>query len=456
MVRGEGNIFYALNTALITIQSSEFVMNFSTANQNLCLPNDAVYNFNYQTFLSFSDTTTFSVSGLPSGATATFNPATAVSDGTPVTLTITGLTPAMVGNYSLTVTGTSAAATKSTNVALNILESNLTAVTLSAPANNSLGVATAPVLSWTSITSPGVTYTVEVATDSLFTNIVSNAANIASGNYTAAGLLPSSTYYWHVTANNDCGSSLVSVFYSFTTNACANNLSLNVPISISQNGSPSYTSNLTVNLAGTINDINVIGLTGTHSWINDMSFSLTGPNGAVCTLFDQICDDEDDFNINFDDQATPGAFPCPPVGGLTFQPTTPLSIFNGIAASGVWTLNIDDNANQDGGTVDNWGLEICTNSSVGVETITANASFVVFPNPSTAIFHVRKNTLVSEKSNLRLTNTLGQTIVSNEISTNQNYDMDLSNLESGIYFITITTNEKSETQKIYLAKSNMV
>jgi subtilisin-like proprotein convertase family protein len=452
MVRGEGNIFYALNAALITIQSSEFVMNFSTGAQSLCLPNDAVYNFNYQTFLSFSDTTTFSVIGLPSGATATFNPATAVNDGTPVALTISGLTNSMVANYNLTITGTSATASKSTNVALNILESNLNAVTLTTPINNATGVATAATLSWNAITTPGVSYTVEVATDSLFSNIVVNTANIISGNFTTTGLLPSSTYYWHVTANNDCGSSPVSGFYSFTTNACSNSQSLNVPISISQNGSPSYTSTLTVNLSGTVNDINVIGLTGTHAWINDMSFSLTGPNGAVCTLFDQICDDEDDFDVNFDDQAAPGALPCPPVGGLTFQPSTPLSIFNGIPASGIWTLNINDNANQDGGELNNWGLEICTNNSVGVETLTTNSSFVVFPNPSTAVFHIRKNTLVSEKCNLRLTNALGQTIVSNEISTNQNYDMDLSNLESGIYFITVTTNEKSETRKIYLAK----
>ncbi len=452
MVRGAGNIFYALNAAMINIQSSEFIMNFSTSTLSLCLPNDAIYNFNYQTFLSFSDTTTFTLTGLASGATAIFNPATAVSDGTPVTLTITGLTPSMIGNYSLTITGTSVAVTKSTNATLSILESNLTAVSLTSPANNALGVATSPLLSWNAITSPGVSYTVEVATDSLFANLVTSAANITLGNYTATGLLPSSTYYWHVTASNDCGSAPVSGFYSFTTNACANNLSLNVPISISQNGSPSYTSTLTVNLSGTINDINVIGLAGTHSWINDLTFKLTGPNGAVSTLFDQICNNEDDFNVNFDDQATPGAFPCPPVGGGTFQPTTPLSIFNGIAASGVWTLNIDDNANQDGGSVDNWGLEICTNSSVGVETFTTNAGFVVFPNPSTAIFHIRKNMRVSEKCSLRLTNTLGQTIMVNEIAANRNYDMDLSNLESGIYFVTVTTNEKSETQKIYLAK----
>jgi hypothetical protein len=270
-------------------------MNFSTANQNLCLPNDAVYNFNYQTFLSFSDTTTFSVSGLPSGATATFNPATAVNDGTPVTLTISGLTNSMVGNYNLTITGTSASVTKSTNVNLNILESNLNAVTLVSPINNATGTATAAQLSWTTSTSPGVNYAVEISTDSLFSNIVASASNITSGNYTATGLLPSSTYYWHVTASNDCGSSPVSGFYSFSTNACANNISLNVPVSISANGSPSYTSTLNVNLAGTINDINVIGLTGTHSYISDMTFKLTGPNGAVCTLFDQICNNEDDF-----------------------------------------------------------------------------------------------------------------------------------------------------------------
>lgn len=358
----------------------------------------------------------------------------------------------MVGNYNLIITGTSATVTKTTNVALNILESNLNAVALTSPSNNATGTATAAALSWSGITSPGVIYSIEIATDSLFTNIVSSASNIVSNTYTSTGLSPSSTYYWHVTASNDCGSSPVSGFYSFTTNACANNLSLNVPVSISANGSPSYTSTLTVNLSGTINDINVISLTGTHSWINDLTFKITGPNGAVATLFDQICNDEDDFDVNFDDQAAPGALPCPPVGGGTFQPATPLSIFNGIPASGVWTLNIDDNANQDGGDVNSWGLEICTNNSVGVETFTTSNSFVVFPNPSTAIFHIRKNTLVSEKCNLRLANTLGQTIVANEIYTNQNYDMDLSNLESGMYFITITTNEKSETQKIYLAK----
>ena len=167
---------------------------------------------------------------------------------------------------------------------------------------------------------------------------------------------------------------------------------------------------------------------------------------------DQICNDEDNFDVNFDDQAAPAALPCPPTGGGTYQPATPLSIFNTINAAGVWTLNIKDNANQDGGSVDNWGLEICTNNSVGVQTFTVQSGLSIYPNPSNAIFHVVKNAKLSEKCILRLTNVLGQEIAIQEISSNQQYDLDLSKLANGMYFITVSSNEQTETQKIYLSK----
>ncbi|MFM7016847.1 MAG: reprolysin-like metallopeptidase [Bacteroidota bacterium] len=452
MVRGDGNIFYALNNALITIQSSEFVMNFSTNNQNVCLPNDAVYNFYYQTYLSFSDTTTFSVSGLPAGATATFSPASAVVDGTPVQMTITGLTPALIGNYNLTITGTSASVIKSTSVTLSILDNNLNAVNLLLPSNTSIGVATSPILSWNALTSPGVTYSVIIATDSSFTNIVYNASSLTTSSCIANGLLPNTTYYWHVTASNDCGTSPISVTNYFTTNTCSSLASTNIPIAISQSGTPTITSTINIGLPGTVNDLNVIGLIGTHTWINDLTIQLTGPNGAVSTLFGSICNNEDNFDCNFDDQATSVALPCPPIGGGTYQPQTPLSIFNGINAAGIWTLTVADGANQDGGSLDGWGLEICTNSNVGVQQIYSSNNFTIYPNPSAGIFHLIKNTASSEKCKLKLTNTLGQLITVQSIQSNQPYDIDLSNLESGIYFITLSTNEISETQKIYLNK----
>jgi hypothetical protein len=65
-----------------------------------------------------AQTVALSVSGLPSGATASFNPAS-VTAGSSSTLTINTGTAA-TGSYTLTVTGTGASATHATSVSLNI------------------------------------------------------------------------------------------------------------------------------------------------------------------------------------------------------------------------------------------------------------------------------------------------------------------------------------------------
>jgi hypothetical protein len=72
MVRGSGNIFYDLNGGTISIQAAEFTMTPASTTQNNCPPNDQTFSFTYDTYLSFSDVTTFSASGNPAGTTVTF------------------------------------------------------------------------------------------------------------------------------------------------------------------------------------------------------------------------------------------------------------------------------------------------------------------------------------------------------------------------------------------------
>ncbi len=64
------------------------------------------------------------------------------------------------------------------------------------------------------------TYTVKVATDNGFTNIVSTKSNIASGSLSTGitGLVPGLTYYYEVFAVNATGSSVASNIISVTTN----------------------------------------------------------------------------------------------------------------------------------------------------------------------------------------------------------------------------------------------
>ena len=81
---------------------------------------DAVFLFNYSTIQGFSETTVFSATGLPPGATAIFNPTSLNSDGT-FTLTLGNINATAEGTYTIAVTGNSSPSgeTKTINVTLN-------------------------------------------------------------------------------------------------------------------------------------------------------------------------------------------------------------------------------------------------------------------------------------------------------------------------------------------------
>ena len=116
--------------------------------------------------------------------------------------------------------------------------------------------------------------------------------------------------------------------------------------------------------AGVIERVRVVDLHGTHTFVKDLSFALASPSGTSVVLMDQICGGDDDFRLDLADAAiTP--IPCPPnVGGL-HQPLQPLAAFVGQPAAGNWTLVVSDLAGADVGTLDGWGLEVCTKCGNG-------------------------------------------------------------------------------------------
>jgi subtilisin-like proprotein convertase family protein len=141
--------------------------------------------------------------------------------------------------------------------------------------------------------------------------------------------------------------------------SCTIYTSTDVPKTITTSGTPSVSSVLSISGSGTIADLNVLDLNGTHSWINDLDFNLISPAGTAVQIMGQSCSSQDNFDLNLDDEAA-GTWPCPPTGGGTYQPTNPLSTFDGQNANGTWTLRVDDNANLDGGSLNGWSLEVCT------------------------------------------------------------------------------------------------
>ncbi len=84
------------------------------------------------------------------------------------------------------------------------------------PGNQAYGIRLNPVLEW--VTDHTGTFTLQVATDSLFSNLVINQPGIGKKSYEASGLVSNTAYYWRVkTFGPEGGGSAWSRFYRFTT-----------------------------------------------------------------------------------------------------------------------------------------------------------------------------------------------------------------------------------------------
>lgn len=359
-VKAVGNIFFDISNSNFTIQTPvtpDFA--FASPAASICSGSTPTVVLNTSSLAGYVTPINFSATGNPGGSTVVFstNP---VTPGNPVNVSLSGTVAA--GSYTLNISGLSGSITKTSTVTFTVV-SPLAAPVLSSPTNGANTQSFTPTLSWGAV-SGASNYTLTLATNSAFTQNVQTVAGISTNSYAIpTALSTDKKYYWKVSCTNGCGTVTSSTFDFITANSsCANTTSTNVPRTISASGAPTVTSTLAIASGGVITDVDVIGLVGTHTYIADLTVSIKSPAATTVTLFDQICDNENDFNLNLDDAASTGVFPCPPVGGFTITPTQPLSAFNGQTSTGTWTLTIKDNYNGDGGSLAAWGLRICTQS----------------------------------------------------------------------------------------------
>ena len=132
----------------------------------------------------------------------------------------------------------------------------------------------------------------------------------------------------------------------------------------------------------------------THTWIGDLKFKLTSPQGTVVNLITNRGDSGNNFcTLTLDDD---GGFPSVSTIPTTasavtgnFAPETPLSAFDGQNANGTWTLNVADTAATDTGNLNRFSLIIsgttCAAPAATVTNVTsstANGTYSVGANVS--------------------------------------------------------------------------
>ena len=356
IVEGHGNIFFAMNSSDFTIEKRDFILETPDTSFSICQPQDATFNFNYNTFLSFGETTTFSAPNLPPDATILFNPPSANSDDTDVTATISNLGSLATGDYNFDIVATASSSSYSENIDLSIFDTTAIQPNLTSPIDTSSDQPTEINFNW-STDDNTETYLFELSEDENFGTLVSSQMTVDGS--TQLQLEAAKTYYWRVTSENACGTT-TSEAYSFSTATCFAFSDINLPILISDQGGASYISSITVDENLLISDINV-AIDITHSFAADLDISITSPDGTTINLSsDNGGNGQNYTNTIFDQEATTQITSATTPFSGSFIPEGDLSQLYGTMSAGEWVITIVDDSFGNGGSVNNVELTICS------------------------------------------------------------------------------------------------
>lgn len=160
-------------------------------------------------------------SDLPAGASCTASPssATITSAGVsvPVTFTLQTSNSTPMGTSWVRPTASAADVVGSGYALVTVTACTVaSAPTLTGPADNAVNTTFSPTLFWSAITG-ATSYTVELATDAAFTNVLRTGRPTTASYAVSPGLPPGTTVYWRVAAHNSCSTSAYSATRSFTT-----------------------------------------------------------------------------------------------------------------------------------------------------------------------------------------------------------------------------------------------
>jgi subtilisin-like proprotein convertase family protein len=403
-VKAADNVFFNINRNTIRVVEPTVPSFFVDAAQStfeFCLPNSLTVDLAGTSFLGYSNDVQLDiVSGLPAIASHNFSVNPMPADGTS-TLSIDMSEVLDGGTYNVVVRAIGADAdTIFQNIVIDATGSFLGDVALQTPADDTRGLAVIPEFTW----APSVnasSYLLEISSSPDFSDdniIYSKNTGLENIEDSALFNLENSTlYFWRVTTFNDCVGSETTPINIFSTQAlnCRVFASDDVPLNIPSGPAGSVTSEIDIAESGMVSDVNVELVKGSHNNLADIRASIVSPQGTNVVLW-QGCTAFNRIDAGFDDAASiPND--CPDKNGLKIRPRNPLSAFIGQELQGKWLLKIDDVTPGNGGTIDEYQLELCSSTALFSPVIVLNEVADVAPGRGTVI--VNSQLLAEDENN---------------------------------------------------------
>ena len=420
------------------------------------------YSLSYIQEAGLTGVTTFSIDGLPAGATATFTPDNMSADGT-FDLEISGLDAVTEGVYNMQVVGTNGNNQEIKNIQLHVLKQNFTPQSLIAPENGAVDRRRPFKLEWEEHPN-AEQYVLQLSYNDSFSNIFldetvnTTSYTIKEGTY---GISNGHTYYWRVKPINQCAEGDFSDIWHFKTleiNCSTQFESTPVAIPSSANSSPiesviNYPHDYEISHIRTYVDIS-------HSRISDLQIKLISPSGTEVILNQSgTCQGNyQDIQVNYDDNS-PNTIDCYDTSPAIRDDVVPyesLSTFLWENALGDWTLSVSDPVNGEGGQINMWALEICEEnyedpSNNAVDDDQSIDLFKVWPNPSNGQINISLS--AGKIIQVRLMDISGREVFSRTYN-NQNEtftkNLILGHLKKGIYLLQVSSNDKQAVKRIII------
>lgn len=213
----------------------------------------------------------------------------------------------------------------------------------------------------------------------------------------------------------------------------------------------------------TVTDVNV-QLNATHPNISTVQFGISSPTGYAVTPTPVIsrlyrnansCTSGVNLNKFFDMQGSPINCSNTTDNAATI-PSDDISTSNyiGTNSAGVWYIWLVDLNDTDGitGTINSVTFNLCKSELVAV---LANESFgiegfTLYPNPNNGAFNIQFTSTSTNEIKVNVHDMRGREIYNNSYRNNGlfNESLQLNNVQSGIYMVTVQDGDRKEVKKI--------
>jgi len=290
MIQNSQGTFFDVSNSNFDIIGFENGFFFDTDFQGIVICPDEDFSFEVELVEvgEYSELVDIAVTAQPDNSSVSLS-ADQASIGENITVTATDFSSTPSGEFLISITGTGGGFDNVLSVPIVVLNDSPSPASPETPENGAEAVSTSITLQWDEQDEPGITYAVELATDDEFSTIIASDSGLEDNVFSVSELDSETEYFWRVFSQNACASSESSEVFSFTTFTCVDRVQDDLPLEIEDNAPDIYSSELFVDQAGIISDIDVIDLEGTHERVSELVFRLESPDGIMVTLASNLC-----------------------------------------------------------------------------------------------------------------------------------------------------------------------